>query len=108
MLPTTSVFSPCYLPNTPRRSVLSLSDRIAPDGSISATGEAKLLATWTQLAEQLPCAHVSIAGPTEILFEGHAGDFVVLQRGNSESRPASGDDILWFASTTKLLTAICK
>lgn len=78
--------------------------------SLSSTAIALLQGPLDTLVDHdhLPCAHLSLASPHGILFQSHAGVFDVLPLEHGESpRRASGDDVLWFASTTKLLTAIC-
>lgn len=76
--------------------------------TISSAGKAKLQATLDKLAEQLPCVHVAIATPSEVIYEGRAGVFDALEKGKPEAKKADQDDILWFASSTKLLTALCR
>jgi hypothetical protein len=34
--------------------------------------------------------------------------FDALEKGKPEAKKADQDDILWFASSTKLLTALCR
>ncbi|ORY30592.1 beta-lactamase/transpeptidase-like protein [Naematelia encephala] len=73
---------------------------------LSANGSAQLQATLDELTQVLPCAYLSLATPEGILFDGTSGVFDKLEQSASP-RPASQDDVIWFASTTKLLTAVC-
>jgi CubicO group peptidase (beta-lactamase class C family) len=59
--------------------------------------------TLDDLGKDLPGVHLAVASSDSILFSGQAGNFDMLHPG----RQASPEDILWFASTTKLLTAVC-
>jgi CubicO group peptidase (beta-lactamase class C family) len=73
---------------------------------INAKAAGPLQKTLDELSRNIPGVHLSVASPTSILFSGQAGLFDMLDQGPS-SRKASSDDIMWFASTTKLLTAVC-
>lgn len=54
----------------------------------------------------LPACHVALADANALLFQGCAGAFDPLEGKNG--RKASNDDVLWFASTTKLITSVGK
>jgi hypothetical protein len=58
--------------------------------------------TLDTLVSTLPCAYLSLVTPTKILFQGCSGVFDPL----TNDKAAAQDDVMWFASTTKLITAI--
>ncbi|KAI5453995.1 hypothetical protein NCC49_004988 [Naganishia albida] len=55
--------------------------------------------------ETLPGCGLTVASGSEILFDGRSGKFDALEKDNS-ARPAGKEDVLWFASTTKLITSV--
>ena len=57
-----------------------------------------------QVANQLPSAFLTVVSPTGVLFDGASGHYDPL----NPNRAASTDDVMWFASTSKLVTSICK
>jgi hypothetical protein len=63
----------------------------------------KLQKTLDELAQVLPGC--SLVTPTETLFNGQSGKFDMLK---PDSRDVTGEDVMWFASTTKLITSVCK
>jgi CubicO group peptidase (beta-lactamase class C family) len=73
---------------------------------LTSTGAEELQNTLDELAKTLPGVYLAVATPSSILFSGQSGQYDILDHGAS-SRQASVDDILWFASTTKLLTTVC-
>ncbi|KAK4685931.1 hypothetical protein P7C73_g4204, partial [Tremellales sp. Uapishka_1] len=77
---------------------------MAPTLTLSA--KAGLQATLDELATSLPGCHVSIATTDGIIYQASSGQFDVLDT-SATAQKASADDVLWFASTTKLLTAVC-
>jgi hypothetical protein len=73
--------------------------------SLDAQQKAKLQQTLDELAQVLPGCFLTLVSPTETLFNGQSGKFDMLK---SDSREVTGEDVMWFASTTKLLTSVCK
>lgn len=67
-------------------------------------GAASLQKKLDNIAEKMPGCYLSVASADSVLFSGASGPFDFLDG----SRIASNDDVMWFASTTKLLTSICE
>jgi hypothetical protein len=65
----------------------------------------KLQKTLDELAQVLPGCFLTLVSPTETLFNGQSGKFDMLK---PDSRDVTGDDVMWFASTTKLITSVCE
>jgi hypothetical protein len=65
----------------------------------------KLQETLDELAQVLPGCFLTLVTPTETLFNGQSGKFDMLK---SDSRDVTGEDVMWFASTTKLITSVCE
>lgn len=68
-----------------------------------ATASQKLQSLLDEQVKLLPSAFLTVVSPDEILFEGASGEHDPLHPG----RRATKDDIMWFASTTKLITSVC-
>jgi len=73
---------------------------------LTEEGKSNIQKTLENLAKDLPGCFFSAASADEILFDGCAGRFDVLDE-SPDARQVSTDDVVWFASTTKLLTAVC-
>ena len=63
----------------------------------------RLQSLLDQQTAGLPSAFLTVISPTEILFTGASGHHDPLHPG----RAASNEDVMWFASTTKLITSVC-
>lgn len=72
--------------------------------SLDAQQKARLQHTLDELAQVLPGCFLTLVSPTETLFDGHSGKFDILK---PDSRDVTGEDVMWFASTTKLITSVC-
>lgn len=72
--------------------------------SLIKDGAQKLQAALDSLAKEIPGNFLTIASAGEILFDGCAGNFDMLDG----KRQVTSNDVVWFASTTKLLTAVCE
>jgi hypothetical protein len=55
--------------------------------------------------EILPGCGLTVASDSEILFDGRSGKFDALE-ADGIGRAAAKEDVLWFASTTKLITSV--
>jgi hypothetical protein len=75
--------------------------------ALKANGCDKLQKTLDVLAEEIPGCFLTVAAHEEILFDGCSGHFDMLERGD-DFRRVTTNDVMWFASTTKLLTAVCE
>ena len=73
--------------------------------SLDAQQKDKLQKTLDELAQVLPGCFLTLVTPTETLFNGQSGKFDMLK---PDSRDVTGEDVMWFASTTKLITSVCK
>lgn len=73
--------------------------------SLNAQQKDKLQKTLDDLAQVLPGCFLTVVTPTETLFNGQSGKFDMLK---SDSRDVTGEHVMWFASTTKLITSVCK
>lgn len=73
--------------------------------SLDPQQTAKLQQTLDELAQTLPGCFLTVVSPTETLFNGWSGSFDKL---DPQSREVNGEDVMWFASTTKLITSVCK
>lgn len=67
-------------------------------------GRATLQAALYEAAKSLPGSTLAVANADGIIFSSATGPFDILD----PERKASSEDVMWFASTTKLLTSICK
>ena len=73
--------------------------------SLDAQQKEKLQRTLDDLAQVLPGCFLTLVTPTETLFNGQSGKFDMLK---PDSREVTSDDVMLFASTTKLITSVCK
>jgi hypothetical protein len=73
--------------------------------SLDSAQKAKLQGVLDELAQTLPGCFLTLVSPSETLFNGQSGKFDMLK---PDSREVTGDDVMWFASTTKLITSVCK
>ena len=80
-------------------------DTMSPIQSLDKSQKDKLQQTLDELAGTLPGCFLTLVTPTETLFDGWSGKFDKL---DPQSREVNGDDVMWFASTTKLITAVCE
>lgn len=78
---------------------------MSPIQSLDKSQQNKLQQALDDLAGVLPGCFLTLVTPTETLFNGWSGKFDKL---DPESREVKGDDVMWFASTTKLITAVCE
>jgi hypothetical protein len=77
--------------------------------SISSAGAQRLQAVLDKQAKVLPCSFLTVVDAGKVLFDGSAGIFDPLDpAGKKVGQAASEDegDVMFFASTTKLLTSI--
>jgi hypothetical protein len=74
---------------------------------LSPSGAHHIQAVLDEQAKKLPGCFLTLVNPTEVLFNGASGRFDVLDP-NPDGRKASTEDVMWFASTTKLITSVCK
>ncbi|KAJ9114884.1 hypothetical protein QFC20_001256 [Naganishia adeliensis] len=58
-----------------------------------------------RFGEILPGCGLTVASDSEVVFDGRSGKFDALEKGSS-ARAAGKEDVLWFASTTKLITSV--
>lgn len=72
--------------------------------TLKPNGKASLQAALERAAADLPGCTLAVASADEILFSSCAGPYDIL----NPERMVAEDDIMWFASTTKLLTSICE
>lgn len=70
---------------------------LKPDGAQS------LQAALDEWSAKLPGVSLALASTSGLLFSSTAGRYDVL---DASSRALAEDDIMWFASTTKLITAV--
>ena len=73
--------------------------------SLDTQQKAKLQQTLDDLTQVLPGCFLTLVTPTETLFNGQSGKVDMLK---PDSRDVTGEDVMWFASTTKLITSVCK
>lgn len=73
-------------------------------GKISSEITQKLQALLDEQAKWFPGCFLTIVTPTEVLFDGCSGPFDKVNPG----RQVAKNDVLWFASTTKLITSVCE
>lgn len=66
-------------------------------------GKSYLQSRLDEAADSLPGCTLAVVNTQGVLFSGATGPFDILD----PSRKLSTHDVMWFASTTKLLTAIC-
>ena len=78
---------------------------MAPPQSLDEAQKAKLQSTLDELAGTLPGCFLTLVTPSETLFNGWSGKFDKL---DPSSREVNGEDVMWFASTTKLITSVCR
>ncbi|WOO76783.1 Acyltransferase LovD [Vanrija pseudolonga] len=90
----------------PRRTLVSpvfpqlttnMPAELKPDGAKS------LQAALDEWSDKLPGVTLALASTSGLLFSSSAGRYDVL---DASSRALAEDDVMWFASTTKLLTAV--
>ncbi|GFZ50619.1 hypothetical protein JCM24511_08377 [Saitozyma sp. JCM 24511] len=74
--------------------------------TISQSGAQHIQAVLDAQAETLPGCFLTVVSPTEVLFNSASGKFDVLDESPA-ARKASTEDVMWFASTTKLITSVC-
>lgn len=73
--------------------------------SLTDEQKSKLQGTLDELAQTLPGCFLTVVTPTSTLFNGWSGKFDKL---DPKSREVNGEDVMWFASTTKLITSVCE
>ena len=73
--------------------------------TISAEQHQALQAVLDEFGQTLPGCSLTVASDSEVLFDGRSGKFDALEE-TENARVASRDDVLWFASTTKLMTSV--
>ncbi|GAA6034974.1 hypothetical protein JCM8097_002121 [Rhodosporidiobolus ruineniae] len=71
--------------------------------TLSAAGTAKLRAYLAEAAKTLPAPFVEIGSPEGVLFSERDGRIDMLDANSPKPKK---DSIYWFASTTKLITAV--
>jgi hypothetical protein len=74
--------------------------------SLKPDGASHLQKTLDAFAKEIPGCFLTVATTDSILFDGCSGHFDMLEKGE-DYRRVTKDDVMWFASTTKLLTAVC-
>lgn len=72
--------------------------------SLDVQQKKQLQKTLDELTQVLPGCFLTVVSPTETLFNGQSGKFDMLK---ADSRDVTGEDVMWFASTTKLITSVC-
>lgn len=74
---------------------------------LPADGAAKLQALLDAQTSsgRVPSAFLTVVTPDEVLFTGAAGTYDPV---DPASRKVTTDDVMWFASTTKLITSVCE
>lgn len=75
--------------------------------TISTEQQQQIQAALDHFGETLPGCSLTVASDSEVLFDGRSGKFDPLEQGG-DARAAGRDDVLWFASTTKLITSVGK
>lgn len=78
-----------------------------PTATLSADAKAHLQSLLNELGTNHAAQCLTIANASGPIFDGRAGWFDPLKQTEGE-RKAAFDDVLWFASTTKLITSVCK
>ena len=79
----------------------------APTPTLSAQGKAYLQSVLDKLGETHAAQSLTISNADGPIFDGRSGWFDPLKQ-EQDDRKAAFDDVLWFASTTKLITSVCK
>jgi hypothetical protein len=67
----------------------------------------KLDALLVKAAEVLPGTFFVVTSPEAILYSNQTGKHDVLKSAGADNT-VQEDSVLWFASTTKLLTSVCR
>jgi hypothetical protein len=78
-----------------------------PLPTLCDSGKTYLQDLLTTLGASHAAQCLTISNASGPIFDGRAGWFDPLQQ-NEGDRKAGFDDVLWFASTTKLITSVCK
>lgn len=73
--------------------------------TISAEQRQALQQALDHFGETLPGCGLTVASDREVLFDGRSGKFDALEN-EGIVRSAGKEDVLWFASTTKLITSV--
>jgi hypothetical protein len=97
--PISSVFVQFACPTLHHQSTMS-------SPIISPSGARHIQTVLNAQAETLPGCFLTVVSPTEVLFNSASGKFDVLD-ASPDARKASTEDVMWFASTTKLITSVC-
>jgi hypothetical protein len=79
----------------------------SPMPTLSEPQKTYLQDLLTTLGQSHAAQCLTISNASGPIFDGRAGWFDPLQQ-NEGDRKAGFDDVLWFASTTKLITSVCK
>lgn len=101
-LSLTALAAPIQSKDTDTMTVSSTTKRSL---SLDQSQKGKLQETLDELAKTLPGCFLTVVTPTDTLFNGWSGKFDMLDPG---SRDVNGEDVMWFASTTKLITSVCE
>lgn len=80
---------------------------VTPLPAIPLSGQHAIQRLLDTFGETLPGCALTVANDQQVLFDSRSGKFDALE-GGSEARLAAKDDIMWFASTTKLVTSVGK
>jgi hypothetical protein len=74
---------------------------------LSSSAKESLQAVLDKQAGYLGGAFLSVATADGVIFNSCSGFFDQLERGKQDARKASMSDVMWYASTTKLIIAVC-
>ncbi|GHJ84257.1 hypothetical protein NliqN6_0659 [Naganishia liquefaciens] len=74
--------------------------------TISPEQQHALQAVLDEFGKTLPGCSLTVASDSNVLFDGRSGKFDALEEETDSPRAASKEDVLWFASTTKLITSV--
>jgi hypothetical protein len=87
----------------------------SPMPTLSEPQKTYLQDLLTTLGQSHAAQCLTISNASGPIFDGRAGWFDPLNQNEGEGeggtgtgRKAAFDDVLWFASTTKLITSVCK
>lgn len=72
---------------------------------LSSSAKESLQAVLDKQAGYLGGAFLSVATSEGVIFNSCSGLFDQLERGKQDARKASTSDVMWYASTTKLIIA---
>ncbi|KAJ9120740.1 hypothetical protein QFC22_002671 [Naganishia vaughanmartiniae] len=72
--------------------------------AIPSAGQQAIQRLLDSFGESLPGCALTVANDQQVLFDSQSGKFDALEK-ESGARKATKDDIMWFASTTKLVTS---